>query len=97
VKRKVALAIILVWIALGVAALTAIADSTSVVGEYALILPAVPFSLAATTIANERRGFFWDSAHGPPFLTLPGVLLVYFLPAFLGLVWLWRTGRGSRQ
>jgi hypothetical protein len=36
------------------------------------------------------RRILVDSAHGPPFLNLPGLLLVYFLP---GSSVLWWVGR----
>ena len=31
------------------------------------------------------HGALWDSAHGPPFLTTFGFVIVYVLPAFAGL------------
>jgi hypothetical protein len=33
------------------------------------------------------RHILVDSAHGPPFLNLPGLLLVYFLPGSFVLWW----------
>jgi hypothetical protein len=41
------------------------------------VLPAMLFQCTGNCV----DGFFVDSAHGPPFLTVPGTLLVYVLPA----------------
>ncbi len=45
------------------------------------VLPAMLFQCTGNCV----DGFFVDSAHGPPFLTVPGILLVYALPS-AGLV-----------
>src|SRR3981081_2714 len=39
------------------------------------VLPAMLFHCTGKCV----DGFFVDSAHGPPFLTFPGILLVYVL------------------
>ncbi len=39
------------------------------------------------------RSLLTDAAHGPPFLTLLGVLVIYFLPALFLLLWTWRSWR----
>jgi hypothetical protein len=46
------------------------------------LLPAMLFRCSGNCV----DGFFVDSAHGPPFLTVAGVFLVYFLPGGL-LAW----------
>lgn len=46
------------------------------------MLPAMLFQCTGNCV----DGFFVDSAHGPPFLTVPGILLVYVLPSAL-LAW----------
>ena len=50
------------------------------------LLPAMLFGCSGNCV----DGFFVDSAHGPPFLTIAGVFLVYFLPA---LLLAWQAGR----
>jgi len=49
---------------------------------YTVILPPMVLHL-------PDRSPFTDAAHGPPFLTVLGVLVVYFLPAtvLLSLAW----------
>lgn len=52
-----------------------------------VMLPAVPlYLLSALFNPSAARGVFWDSAHGPPFLTGAGISLVYFLPALILLI-----------
>jgi hypothetical protein len=85
--RKWILACAGVWLVLGLIALTA-ADLGSEVAELLVILPAVPFYLlSSTTGGGDHGGVLWDSAHGPPFLTLAGIVVVYFLPALLAFGW----------
>ena len=47
------------------------------------VLPAMLFHCTGKCV----DGFFVDSAHGPPFLTVPGILLVYLLPSALLARW----------
>jgi hypothetical protein len=60
---------------------------------WVLMVPAFVELLPATLFrcsGNCVDGFFVDSAHGPPFLTVAGVFLVYLLPAVLLA---WQAGR----
>ena len=56
-----------------------------------LILQAVPFYIASTTVdPSARRGMFWDSAHGPPFLNDSGIAIVatiYFVVGTVLIIW----------
>jgi len=47
------------------------------------MLPAMLFRCTGNCV----DGFFVDSAHGLPFLTVPGILLVYVLPSALLARW----------
>jgi hypothetical protein len=85
--RKWILACAGVWLVLGLIALAA-TDLGSEVAELLVILPAVPFYLlSSTTGGGEHGGLLWDSAHGPPFLTTAGIVVVYFLPALFAFGW----------
>jgi len=53
------------------------------------VLPAMLFQCTGNCV----DGFFVDSAHGPPFLTVPGILLVYVLPSALLAWWASRKMR----
>jgi len=53
------------------------------------VLPAMLFQCTGNCV----DGFFVDSAHGPPFLTVPGILLVYALPSALLAWWALRKMR----
>ena len=76
------------WLLLGVAALAYHSHWETPVSEYALILPAIPLYLisSALTSGGVTHGLLWDSAHGPPFLTVPGVVVVYVVLATVGLI-----------
>jgi hypothetical protein len=80
-----------VWLLLGIAALGVQLGIETGVGMAALIDPAIPLYALSSGFGHTypTHGLLWDSAHGPPFLTLLGVVLVYFVPAFLG----WRRFR----
>lgn len=52
------------------------------VPAFAELLPAMLFRCSGNCV----DGFLVDSAHGPPFLTVAGVFLVYLMPAVL-LAW----------
>ena len=53
------------------------------------VLPAMLFQCTGSCV----DGFFVDSAHGPPFLTVPGISLVYVLPSALLARWALRKLR----
>ena len=82
----------LAWLVLGLAAGLVHLGLETTVGESALIWPAIPLYFLSSGFGstNVHRGLLWDSAHGPPFLNGGGVLVIYFLPAALGL---WRYAR----
>ena len=79
------------WLLIGIAALAEYLGFETRAGMSALIYPAIPLYALSSGFghANPTHGFLWDSAHGPPFLTLLGVVVVYFVPSFLG----WRLFR----
>jgi hypothetical protein len=57
-------------------------------GDLLVILPAIPlYLLSSLGDSNPHSGVLWDSAHGPPFLTTVGIVVVYFLPALMAVVW----------
>jgi len=63
---------------------------------WTLMGPAILEVLPATIFhctGNCVDGFFVDSAHGPPFLTVSGILLVYVLPSGLLARWTLRKLR----
>jgi hypothetical protein len=78
------------WLLLGIAALAVHLGFETGVGMSALIYPAIPLYLVSSGFGHSSltHGFLWDSAHGPPFLTTLGVIVVYFFPSVLG--W-WRS------
>ena len=75
-----------ILIALGIATVSGIEASGPL-----LILQAVPFYIASTTVdPSAKRGMFWDSAHSPPFLNDSGIALVasiYFILGIVLIVW----------
>jgi hypothetical protein len=88
----------MLWLLAGGAALAALHGWDSTAAQFALILPAIPLALLAEATGDSpRSGWLWDSAHGPPFLNLAGVLLVYFLPGLLVLAWLLKRRADSRR
>ncbi len=60
------------------------------------ILAYGPLTLPAILLAAAGfpQGSLWSSGHSPPLLNSSGVLVVYFLPAAIGLIWwlLWTLG-----
>jgi hypothetical protein len=76
-----------IWLLLGIAALSVHLGLETGVGMAALIYPAIPLYVVSSGFGHTSptHGLLWDSAHGPPFLTVLGVLLVYFVPSLLGL------------
>jgi len=76
------------WLLLGVAALLAHVSIATAIGEAALVWPAVVlYSLSSGAgSGNVTHGLLWDSAHGPPFLTVPGVVILYLVPGVWGIV-----------
>jgi hypothetical protein len=78
----------IIWLILGLAAISVYLHIESGVGDDALIYPAIPLYLLSSGFGtwHSTSGLLWDSAHGPPFLTLTGVAVVYFLPSVLGFI-----------
>ncbi len=81
----------IIWLLVGIAALAEHLGLETRVGTAALIYPAIPLYQLSSGFghAYPTHGFLWDSADGPPFLTLLGVVLVYLVPSLLG----WRLFR----
>jgi len=77
----------IIWLLLGIAALGVHLGLESGIGMSALIYPAIPLYALSSGFGHTypTHGMLWASAHGPPFLTLFGVVLVYVVPSFLGL------------
>jgi hypothetical protein len=76
-----------IWFGLGLAAFAASHLRFSP-GELPVVLPAIPlYLLSSLGDSNQHSGLLWDSAHGPPFLTTTGIVVVYFLPALTALGW----------
>ena len=85
--RQGLLLLSIIWLLLGIAALGVHLGLETGVGMSALIYPAIPLYALSSGFGHTypTHGMLWASAHGPPFLTLLGVVLVYFVPSFLGL------------
>jgi hypothetical protein len=81
----------IIWLLVGIAALAEHLGLETGVGMSAIIYPAIPLYALSSGFGHTTptHGFLWDSAHGPPFLTLLGVALVYVVPSLLG----WRLFR----
>jgi hypothetical protein len=76
-----------VWFVLGLVAFAASHLQFSP-GELLVVLPAIPlYLLSSVGDSNQSSGLLWDSAHGPPFLTTMGIVVVYFLPALITFAW----------
>jgi len=89
-NRK-AIAIILAAVLLTLGAMALVGGA---VGEWLLILPAIPFAMVTMWLEpGARSGIFWDSAHSPPFLNALGLTVVYFLPGLLLLISSFFRGR----
>jgi peptidoglycan biosynthesis protein MviN/MurJ (putative lipid II flippase) len=88
--RRLLFASALVWLALGLIGLAALAGFGSTFAAVVIMLPAIPLYLLSTRFGREHAssGLFWLAAHGPPFLNIPGVVVVYLAPAVLILAWL---------
>ena len=77
---------------LGSLGLAAHAEITGLVPDKILIavlmLPAWPRAAFSQSLSSEpvRQGLLWGSAHSPAFLNVPGVIVVYLLPA-AALAW----------
>jgi hypothetical protein len=78
--RAVLRTMTIVWIACGAVALLTLADvvQTGTLGEVVLMWPAI----ALWTLGIHR--VLTDAAHGPPFLTVGGILVLYLAPALIG-------------
>jgi len=87
-KRYVGLVCSGLWLLLGVAAILTHVGSSTTVGDAALMWPGILFYGVSSVggIRNVTHGLLWDSAHGPPFLTLPGVVVFYLIPGVWGVV-----------
>ena len=74
------------WLFLGVLGFATISGAQMVAdfGYDILMFPAMLLSNV-----DVQEGMFIDSAHGPPFLTIPGVCLVYILPGLLVSLYVW--------
>ena len=57
-----------------------------------LILPAIFFGLIDSRFGTKHvtEGLFWGSAHSLPVLTPAGIVVVYFIPAIIGIAWSFR-------
>ena len=84
----------IVWLAFGAAGLLSLTGAApraaGALGEIALVLPAIPMYFVATRFetARSNAGVLWASVHGPPFLTPPGLIVVYVLPALVTGIWM---------
>jgi hypothetical protein len=67
------------------------------IAEVVSVFPAYPFAAFTKAFSpRSQEGLFWLSGHSPPFLSVPGVALVYFIPGWI----VWKlAGRhdGARQ
>lgn len=82
----------------GLLSLAALAGVNLESAHAAVILPAIALTSAreAIGLAPEPRGVLYDSAHGPPFLNLVGIAVVYFLPAVVAFMVAWRLRARER-
>src|SRR5262245_51852225 len=57
-----------------------------------LLLLAIPFYFIDSRFGTKdvTEGLFWATGHSPPFLNPLGIFVVYFIPAFVGIVWSFR-------
>ena len=87
-RERTRIIIGLILIGLGIATMSGVEASGIL-----LIIQALPFYIASTTVdPSAKRGMFWDSAHGPPFLNDSGAALVGSLHLVLGIAFiLWGT------
>jgi hypothetical protein len=89
--RRRLLAFSLIWLALGLIGFAAFAGFyTPIVFEAVIVLPAIPLYLLSTRFGTSHAssGWLWVAVHGPPFLNVPGMVVVYVVPALLILGWL---------
>jgi len=81
--------------------LAALAGVTLKAALLASFLPAAALHSAqqAMGLAPAARGVLYDSAHGPLFLNVVGVTVVYFLPAAVAFIAAWRlrARAGTRE
>jgi hypothetical protein len=75
----------IIWLMLGLAAISVHLHIETGVGYDVLIFPAIPLYLLSSGFGAVHRthGFLWDSADGLPFLTITGVAVIYSLPSVL--------------
>jgi hypothetical protein len=87
-RRYVGLVCSGLWLLLGAAALLAHFGISTTIGEDALIWAGVLFYGISSGAGSRHvtHGLLWDSAHGPPFLTVPGVVIFYLVPGAWGIV-----------
>ena len=73
----------ILWLVLGVCAtlgLAGVVKAHSVVVTATLIWPGI-----LAYWIGLPKGILWDAAHGPPFLSMIGIILVYFTAGSLAL------------
>jgi hypothetical protein len=89
-RRRLLLAFALTWLALGVIGLTAFTRFSTPIAALIIVLPAIPLYLLSNLFgtADAYSGLLWVAVHGPPFLNIPGIVVVYIVPALLILGWL---------
>ena len=87
-RRYIGLVCSGLWLLLGAAAMLAHVGISTTIGDAALMWPGVLFYSVSSGggTRNVTHGLLWDSAHGPPFLTLAGVVVFYLIPGVWGVV-----------
>jgi hypothetical protein len=92
-KRRVLLGTACVLAVLGVVGFAGHLGVLSEVAALPLVVPAVLLAGLAKALGLPRAGMgvLWDAAHGPPFLTVAGVILIYFLPSAVLVLASWSS------
>jgi hypothetical protein len=82
------------WLSLGVLGFITLSGGQRA-GEFGYDILMIPAMLLSSVGVQE--GTFTDAAHGPPFLTIVGVCLVYILPGMAVSLVVWFGGLGKRD
>jgi hypothetical protein len=68
------------------------------IAAWPLILPAIPLWAIDSRLGTRRvtEGLLWVTGHGPPCLNPAGLLVVYFAPALIAILWRLHRIHGDR-
>jgi hypothetical protein len=84
--RYLLVALAVLWLLVGMLGFITLSGS-QMAGELGYDILMIPAILLSN--AGVQKGMLIDAAHGPPFLTVPGVYLIYMLPGLVMVVVVW--------